>query len=82
MLYGKQFLERQHSGLGDVAINQAARDWESLVPVLRMLEDFFPGCTHYDPGATFSKVSCWSNTLIEEAEHFASRDAARTYAAP
>lgn len=48
------------------------------MPVLRILENVFPNCSQYDQSATFSKVSRWNESLIEEAEPLASRDAART----
>lgn len=76
-LAARQFLERQHSGLGAVALELAAKDWRGLVKVLRMLEDFFPDCAAHDPDTALFGLGCYENNLLAEAERFAALEAGR-----
>jgi predicted nucleotidyltransferase len=74
---GRRYLERPCAALGGAARDVAAKDWRGLVRVLRLLEEFWPDCTGYNPDTAPLVVGCWSDSLLREAERIAALEAGR-----
>jgi hypothetical protein len=75
---GRQWLARPQDELGAAPRGDvAAKDWDGLVQVLRLLEASWTGCTAYDAVTAPFEVGCNGDSLLREAKRFAASEAGR-----